>query len=94
MQALTCPYQVHHSTLPRVWCKQTSAERCSGRVYGYQRPHAGDQPVIREDQGSFSVSMVIPSSGAGVYWCGVVANNSVLVKLAERYFYGCKSIQK
>ncbi|XP_030227186.1 uncharacterized protein si:ch211-102c2.4 [Gadus morhua] len=87
LQALTCPYQVDQSTLPRVWCKQTSAECCRGLMYDYKHPHDGDPPVIHEDMGSFTVSVVSPPNGAGVYWCGVMANSSVLIKLAESYFY-------
>ena len=55
----------------------------------------GDPLALREDNGSFTVSVASPpSSGEGVYWCGVQANSSGLIKLAESYFYGCKSSLK
>ncbi|KAK0144558.1 hypothetical protein N1851_017065 [Merluccius polli] len=45
--------------------------------------------ALREDADSFTVSAAsLPGGGgSGVYWCGVLANGTVLVKLAESYFY-------
>ncbi|KAG7280018.1 hypothetical protein CRUP_013565 [Coryphaenoides rupestris] len=93
-QQLTCPYHEEHRTLPRVWCKQHSKipECCNGFVFDYQSTNVS--PVeISEDEGSFTVSVSkLPSSSGGVHWCGVRVNGTILIKLAERYFYSSTSV--
>ncbi|CAL8248369.1 unnamed protein product [Merluccius merluccius] len=93
-QELTCRYVVpHHRTLPRVWCKMRDSLCCSGvemqsAAAAAVRVEVRD-PALREDADSFTVSAAsLPGGGgSGVYWCGVLANGTVLVKLAESYFY-------
>ncbi|XP_035851693.1 uncharacterized protein si:ch211-102c2.4 isoform X4 [Sander lucioperca] len=87
-QKLTCPYEGKHERLLRVWCRQSSADCCHGLAFS-QRQHSVDGGHLKVTQGSesFTVALLQPSHGEGVYWCGVLSTNNTVIKLAEGYFH-------
>ncbi|XP_035803669.1 uncharacterized protein si:ch211-102c2.4 [Amphiprion ocellaris] len=87
-QKLKCPYEQNHISLPRVWCRQSSEECCSGLAFSWDTPSVhGGKLKVTEDSRSFTVELLEPSHGEGVYWCGVLGRNDTIIKLAEGYFY-------
>ncbi|XP_039660383.1 uncharacterized protein si:ch211-102c2.4 isoform X2 [Perca fluviatilis] len=87
-QKLTCPYEGKHERLLRVWCRQSSADCCHGLAFS-QRQHSVDGGHLKVTQGSdsFTVALLQPSHGEGLYWCGVLSTNNTVIKLAEGYFH-------
>lgn len=93
-QKLTCPYgNLQQDSLLRVWCRQTSADCCTGLTFN-QSAHSVDGGKVRVTQGSdsFTVAVLKPSRGGGAYWCGVLSKNDTVIKLAEGYFHSCKQV--
>ncbi|KAM4576482.1 uncharacterized protein PAE49_006571 isoform 2-T2 [Odontesthes bonariensis] len=86
-QSLTCPYEEKPNGPLRVWCRQSSAECCSGFAFS-EDAHMldGNRVRVTRDSHSFSVEVKEPRQG-GVYWCGVLGRNDTIVKLAEGYFH-------
>ncbi|XP_051278366.1 CMRF35-like molecule 8 isoform X1 [Dicentrarchus labrax] len=87
-QKLTCPYELKHKSLPRVWCRQSSSDCCVGLTFS-QGAHLVDEGKLEVTQGpdSFTVAVLMPSHGEGMYWCGVLSENDTIIKLAEGYFH-------
>lgn len=90
-QTLTCPYEREHESLLRVWCRQSSTDCCHGLTFN-QSAHIVDGGKLKVTQGSdtFTVEVLEPSHGEGVYWCGVLDKNDTIIKLAEGFFHSCK----
>ncbi|XP_071015282.1 uncharacterized protein [Oncorhynchus clarkii lewisi] len=88
VQRLTCPYDLKDEDLPRVWCKETSPQCCSGFSFSResQSLDAGRLKVT-QGVGSFIVDVQGLAQGEGMYWCGVLSSNKTIIKLAEEYFY-------
>ncbi|XP_036835964.1 uncharacterized protein si:ch211-102c2.4 [Oncorhynchus mykiss] len=88
VQRLTCPYELKDEDLPRVWCKETSPQCCSGFSFSResQSLDAGRLKVT-QGVGSFIVDVQCLAQGEGMYWCGVLSSNKTIIKLAEEYFY-------
>ncbi|XP_051807345.1 uncharacterized protein si:ch211-102c2.4 [Acanthochromis polyacanthus] len=87
-QKLKCPYEQNHVSLPRVWCRRSSAECCSGLAFSWDARSAdGGKLEVSEDSHSFTVELLEPSHREGVYWCGVLGRNNTVIKLAEGYVY-------
>uniref|UniRef100_UPI003AAB5D43 uncharacterized protein n=1 Tax=Centroberyx gerrardi TaxID=166262 RepID=UPI003AAB5D43 len=88
LQKLTCPYEVRHKTLPRVWCRQSSSRCCVGLAFGqHTQPVDGGRLEVTQDPDSFTVAVLELAHGEGVYWCGVLGRNDTIIKLAEGYFH-------
>ncbi|XP_040898010.1 uncharacterized protein si:ch211-102c2.4 [Toxotes jaculatrix] len=87
-QKLTCPYEPEHKSLRRVWCRHSTTECCTGLIFS-QSDHLVDGGKLRvtQDLNVFTVAVMEPSQGEGVYWCGVLNRNDTLIKLAESYIY-------
>ncbi|XP_041644368.1 uncharacterized protein si:ch211-102c2.4 [Cheilinus undulatus] len=83
-QTLMCPYELNHEGLQRVWCRQSSADCCTGFTFN-ESAHFLDGGKLEVTHGldSFTVAVLKPSHGGGVYWCGVLSNNGTIIKLAE-----------
>lgn len=88
LQKLSCPYELKHESLLRIWCRQSSADCCTGLTFS-PSAHSVDGGKLKVTQGSdsFTVMMLEPSQGGGMYWCGVLGKNDTIIKLAEGYFY-------
>lgn len=90
-QRLTCPYEAQQQNLLRVWCRQSSAECCTGLTFSNSSPLAdGGKLRVTQDLHSFTVEVLEPSPTEGVYWCGLLSRNNTIIKLAEGYFHSCK----
>ncbi|MEQ2263755.1 hypothetical protein XENORESO_012267 [Xenotaenia resolanae] len=90
-QRLKCPYEPKHQSLLRVWCRQSSAECCTGLTFSHSSQLAdGGKVRVTQDTHSFTVEVLEPSHREGVYWCGLLSKNGTIIKLAEGYFYSCK----
>ncbi|XP_073322248.1 CMRF35-like molecule 8 [Pagrus major] len=87
-QKLTCPYELQHESLLRVWCRQSSTDCCYGLIFN-QSAHIVDGGKLKVTEGSdtFTVAVLELSHGEGMYWCGVLDKNDTLIKLAEGYFH-------
>uniref|UniRef100_UPI0037E8193A uncharacterized protein n=1 Tax=Semicossyphus pulcher TaxID=241346 RepID=UPI0037E8193A len=87
-QKLTCPYELHHGSLQRVWCRQSSTDCCIGLKFS-KSAHLADGGKLKVTQGSdsFTVAVLEPSHGEGVHWCGVLSKNGTIIKLAEGYIH-------
>lgn len=87
-QRLTCPYQPEQQNLLRVWCRQVSAECCTGLAFSHGSASAhGGQLRVTQDGHSFTVEVLEPSHRGGVYWCGLLGSNNTIIKLAEAYLH-------
>ncbi|KAK6313390.1 uncharacterized protein si:ch211-102c2.4 [Coregonus clupeaformis] len=88
VQRLTCPYDLMDEGLPRVWCKETSPQCCTGFSFSRQSQSL-DAGSLKVTQGvdSFTVDVLNLTQGEGMYWCGVLSSNNTIIKLAEEYFY-------
>ncbi|XP_044218416.1 uncharacterized protein si:ch211-102c2.4 [Thunnus albacares] len=87
-QRLTCPYELRFESMPRVWCRQSSTECCTGLVFGQDTQSVdGVKLEVVEGSDSFTVAVRELSRGEGVYWCGVLSGNDTIIKLAEGYFH-------
>nr|XP_046202854.1 uncharacterized protein si:ch211-102c2.4 isoform X2 [Oncorhynchus gorbuscha] len=88
VQRLTCPYDLKDEDLPRVWCKETSPQCCSGFSFS-RESQSLDAGRLKVTQGvdSFIVDVLGLAQGEGMYWCGVLSSNKTIIKLAEEYFY-------
>ncbi|XP_026198711.1 CMRF35-like molecule 8 [Anabas testudineus] len=86
-QKLTCPYEAQHDNLQRVWCRQTSAECCSGFTFSNKTQSLdGGKLTVTQGSDSFTVA-VMELSQEGVYWCGVLNSDHTIIKLADGYFH-------
>ncbi|XP_041855578.1 uncharacterized protein si:ch211-102c2.4 [Melanotaenia boesemani] len=86
-QKLSCPHELKHQSLQRVWCRQTSAECCTGFAFNQNTQMLdGGKLKVTQHSHSFTVVMMEPDH-SGVYWCGVLTKNNTIIKLAEGYFY-------
>lgn len=90
-QQLTCSFEEPQEDLRRVWCRQSSPRCCSGLTFS-PGARSVDHGKLEVTQGpdSFTVAVVEPSFGEGVYWCGVLSGNHTLIKLAEGYVHRCE----
>ncbi|XP_053181579.1 uncharacterized protein si:ch211-102c2.4, partial [Scomber japonicus] len=90
---LTCPYEQSFLSLQRVWCRQTSAECCTGFAFGPDAPSVdGGRLEVEEGTDSFIVSVQELSHGEGVYWCGLLSNDNTIIKLAEGDFHSSSGV--
>uniref|UniRef100_A0A096LZC5 Si:ch211-102c2.4 n=1 Tax=Poecilia formosa TaxID=48698 RepID=A0A096LZC5_POEFO len=84
----TCPYEAQQQNLLRVWCRQSSAECCTGLTFSNSSQLAdGGKLRVTQDLHSFTVELLEPSYTGGVYWCGLLSRNDTIIKLAEGYFH-------
>ncbi|XP_040011046.1 uncharacterized protein si:ch211-102c2.4 [Xiphias gladius] len=76
-QTLTCPYELKHESLRRIWCRQSSTECCTGLTFS-QNARSVDGGKLKVTQGTnfFTVAVLEQSHGEGVYWCGVLSRNN------------------
>ncbi|XP_064155697.1 uncharacterized protein si:ch211-102c2.4 isoform X1 [Anguilla rostrata] len=83
---LTCPLKANQRSMPRVWCKQSNDLCCSGFAFpeGTTTLENGDLRV-QQDMEAFTVTVTQLAQGEGVYWCGLLYNNTI-IKVAEQYF--------
>ncbi|XP_062273102.1 CMRF35-like molecule 8 [Scomber scombrus] len=90
-QRLTCPYEQSFQSLRRVWCRQSSAECCTGFAFDPDAPSVdGGRMEVEEGTDSFTVFVQELSHGEGVYWCGLLSEDKTIIKLAEGDFHSCK----
>nr|XP_046242094.1 uncharacterized protein si:ch211-102c2.4 [Scatophagus argus] len=91
-QKLTYPYELQRECLPRVWCRQNCTDCCTGFTFS-RSMHLVDGGKLKITQGShsFTVAVLKPSHGDGMYWCGVKSKNDTIIKLAEGYFHSFKN---
>ncbi|XP_041792927.1 uncharacterized protein si:ch211-102c2.4 [Chelmon rostratus] len=87
-QKLKCPYDVQHKSLPRIWCRQSSTDCCTGLTFS-QSAHLldGGKLKVTQSADSFTVAVLELSYGDGMYWCGVLSKNDTIIRLAEGYFH-------
>ncbi|XP_037633449.1 uncharacterized protein si:ch211-102c2.4 isoform X1 [Sebastes umbrosus] len=92
-QKLTCPYELKHESQLRVWCRQSSTDCCSGLTFNHSGHSldGGNLKVTQQGSASFTVAVLQPSRGEGVYWCGVLSGNNTIIKLAEGYIHSLSS---
>ncbi|KAM9361120.1 uncharacterized protein ABDE67_001739 [Symphorus nematophorus] len=92
-QKLACPYEEHDERLLSVWCRQSSADCCSGFTFS-RTEHSVDGGRLRvsHDSHSFTVLVTHLHQGEGVYWCGLLSNNDTIIKLAEAYFHSSPAV--
>lgn len=96
LKKLVCSYENKNINLnkSRVWCKRDAQDNncCTG--FSFQR---GDKALeqgnidVEDDGKSFTISVKTLTQGDGVYWCGLMAEDKIIVKLAEDYFTNCKT---
>ncbi|XP_067295049.1 uncharacterized protein si:ch211-102c2.4 isoform X2 [Pseudorasbora parva] len=90
LQKLICPYENRNiSQNRRVWCKRDVQDEscCTGFSFRPGVNELEDGNIKVQDDGkSFTVSVQTLSQGDGVYWCGFMTEDKVIVKLAEDYF--------
>ncbi|XP_048874337.1 trem-like transcript 4 protein [Brienomyrus brachyistius] len=81
---LRCPYTPDQKDMPRVWCKRTSAECCSGIFFNSSVSQLENGAVmVQQDSGTYSLRILQLSQGEGVYWCGLLNTENYIIKLAE-----------
>ncbi|KAG8011637.1 hypothetical protein GBF38_003899 [Nibea albiflora] len=53
-----------------------------------------DEGQLKVTQGPdfFTMAVLEPSLGNGIYWCGVLSQNNTMIKLAERYFHSSPGV--
>ncbi|XP_008571663.1 PREDICTED: trem-like transcript 4 protein [Galeopterus variegatus] len=72
--SVRCPYQCYQASRRKVWCRQTSVDRCFTLVDS-SRPRAwGSRYFIQDDRNSchFTVTMTeLTVKDSGFYWCGI-----------------------
>ncbi|XP_073696877.1 uncharacterized protein [Garra rufa] len=89
LQELVCPYENKTVHRPRVWCKRDAQDEncCTGFSFrqGVNKLEEGNIEV-KDDGKSFTVSVKTLTQGDGVYWCGFMTEDKIIVKLAEDYF--------
>ncbi|XP_051750322.1 uncharacterized protein si:ch211-102c2.4 [Ctenopharyngodon idella] len=90
LQTLSCPYENRNiSQNRRVWCKRDVEDEscCTGFSF---RPGVSDLENgninVQDDGMSFTISVQTLTQGDGIYWCGVMTEDKIIVKLAEDYF--------
>ncbi|XP_062310100.1 uncharacterized protein si:ch211-102c2.4 [Osmerus eperlanus] len=87
LQRLTCPINLEHKDLPKVWCKQSSEMCCTGVAFHTEAQLLdGGRLEVLQDSDSFTVRVHDLVHGNGLYWCGVLGMNQTIIKLAEGYF--------
>ncbi|XP_005171961.1 uncharacterized protein isoform X1 [Danio rerio] len=91
LQTLECPYENRNisTTRQRVWCKRDAHDEncCTGLSFQSSVTVLEGGKVDVEDDGKrFKVSVRELPQGDGVYWCGFMTEDKVIVKLAEDYF--------
>ncbi|XP_059404344.1 CMRF35-like molecule 6 [Carassius carassius] len=89
VQKLSCPYENKTQNRLRVWCKREANDQncCSGFSFLSGAKVLEQGNIAVEDDGkSFTVSIKTLTQGDGVYWCGLVTEGKVIIKLAEDYF--------
>ncbi|RXN02318.1 hypothetical protein ROHU_023649 [Labeo rohita] len=91
LQQLLCPYENKNGSenRPRVWCKRDAQDQncCTG--FSFQRGvNVLEQGniVVKDNGKSFTISVRTLTQGDGVYWCGFMTEDKIIVKLAEDYF--------
>ncbi|XP_065106393.1 uncharacterized protein [Paramisgurnus dabryanus] len=91
VQSISCPYpnESKNESRTRVWCKRDVQDEncCTGLAFrsGIDSLDNG-QILVKQDEKSFTVSMLALPQGEGVYWCGLMDTDNTIVKLAEKYF--------
>ncbi|KAK7164451.1 hypothetical protein R3I94_002988 [Phoxinus phoxinus] len=92
LQTLVCPYENRNiSQSRRVWCKRDVQDEncCTGFSFqlGAGVLHLEDGNIQVQDDGkAFTISIKTLAQGDGVYWCGFMTADKIIVKLAENYF--------
>ncbi|XP_043095004.1 uncharacterized protein si:ch211-102c2.4 [Puntigrus tetrazona] len=89
LQQLICPYGNKNTTLNRVWCKRDTHDEncCTGFSFQKGINVLEEGNIVVTDNGkSFTISVKRLTQGDGVYWCGFMTANNIIVKLAENYF--------
>lgn len=72
-----------------MWCKRDVEDEscCTGFSF---RPGVSDLENgninVQDDGMSFTISVQTLTQGDGIYWCGVMTEDKIIVKLAEDYF--------
>ncbi|XP_068167635.1 uncharacterized protein si:ch211-102c2.4 isoform X2 [Antennarius striatus] len=86
-QKLACSYEIRHEDLQRVWCRQSSPDCCIGLIFNRSDSLLDEgKLMVTEGSQSFTVTVLKPGLEEGVYWCGVLTQDGVIIKLAERFF--------
>ncbi|XP_067262179.1 uncharacterized protein si:ch211-102c2.4 [Chanodichthys erythropterus] len=90
LQTLSCSYENRNiSQNRRVWCKRDVADESCCTGFSFQ-PGVSDLEngniKVQDDGKSFIVTVRTLTQGDGVYWCGLMIENKIIVKLAEDYF--------
>ncbi|XP_077097040.1 uncharacterized protein LOC143748772 [Siphateles boraxobius] len=89
-QTLVCPYENKNiSQNRRVWCKRDDQDQncCTG--FSFQPGNIvleGGNIQVQDDGKSFTISVQKLTQGDGVYWCGFMTPEKIIVKLAEAPF--------
>ncbi|TMS03838.1 hypothetical protein E3U43_000727 [Larimichthys crocea] len=94
-QKLTCPFELAHERLLRVWCRQDSTDCCTGLTFNQtslEEDMDGGKLKVTQGPDFFTLAVLEPSLGNGIYWCGVLSQNNTIIKLAERYFHGSPGV--
>lgn len=90
LQTIVCPYENRNiSQNRRVWCKRDVQDEncCTGFSFQPGNSVLEDGNIQVQDDGkSFTVSVKTLGQGDGVYWCGFMTEDKIIVKLAEDYF--------
>ena len=81
--------ELEHESLLRVWCRQSSTDSCHGLTFS-QSAHIEDGGKLTQGPDTFTVEVLEPSHGEGIYWGGVLDKNDTIIKLAEGYLHSCK----
>ncbi|KAG1958694.1 hypothetical protein F2P79_006734 [Pimephales promelas] len=86
---LVCPYEnTNISQNRRVWCKRDVQDEncCTGFSFRPGTSSLEEGIEVQDDGKSFTISIKTLTHGDGVYWCGFMTADQIIVKLAEDYF--------
>ncbi len=77
-----------------MWCKRDAQDEncCTG--FSFQQGVKVLEPgniAVDDDGKSFTVSVKTLTQGDGVYWCGFMTEDKIIIKLAEGYFTNSKT---
>lgn len=77
-----------------MWCKRDAQDEncCTGFSFqpGVNVMEQGNI-AVEDDGTSFTVSVKTLTQGDGVYWCGFMTEDKIIIKLAEDYFTNSKT---
>jgi len=71
-----------------VWCKRDVQDEncCTGFSFRPGTSSLEEGIEVQDDGKSFTISIKTLTHGDGVYWCGFMTADQIIVKLAEDYF--------